>query len=188
MQHYTSTLEADDDDWEEIKNFMKCLIQMAHSRKQGVVFYETVKSIKQQRHTLVEAVPIDLDLYQQLPIYFKQSILTVGDEWSQNRKLIEFSPMKRFRNCMVPQLPYFMVQWDGGGAMGDDEDGLQMTHSSKGGGDFPAWFAAEIIGNLLELEPKRWRKPKRLHGAEQAAQLQTFQQSWAPFDWTTMIG
>ncbi|UZJ54828.1 hypothetical protein CBS101457_004148 [Exobasidium rhododendri] len=207
MQHYVSTLEADDDDWEEMKNFMKCLMQTAASRKQGVVFYETVTSIKQQRHTVIEAVPIDHDLFQQLPAYFKQSIVTIGDEWSQNKKLIDFSPSRTFRKAMVPQLPYFMVQWDykgekgyghviedgdgfdGGAAGGGGDDyGFEMTQSSKGGGDFPTWFAAEIIGNLLELEPRRWRKPRRLQDAEQAAQLTSFQEVWKKFDWTAMIG
>jgi len=202
MQHYVSTLEADDDTWEEIKNFMKCLMQMAASRKEGVIFFETVKSIKQQRHTVIESVSVDLGLFQELPGYFKQSITSTGDEWSQNKKLIEFDTSRPFRRSMVPQLPYFMIQWDYKGEKGyghvieDGDgfdgagggDGFEMAESSKGGGDFPFWFAAEIIGNLLELEPRRWRKPRRLHVSEQEMQLTTFQQAWKPFDWTVMIG
>jgi hypothetical protein len=189
MQHHLSSLEADDDSWEEIKNFMKCLMQMAASRKQGIVFYETVKSLKQQRHTVIEAVPVDSGLFQELPGYFKQSITSIGDEWSQNKKLIEFSSSRSFRRSMVPQLPYFMVQWDYKGEKGyghviedgdgfdgaGSGDGFEMTESSKGGGDFPTWFAAEIIGNLLELEP------------EQEAQLMKFRESWKAFDWTPLL-
>lgn len=199
MQHHLSSLEADDDSWEEIKNFMKCLMQMAASRNQGVVFYETVKSLKQQRHTVIEAVPVDVDLFQELPGYFKQSIQTTGDEWSQNKKLIEFTASRSFRRSMVPQLPYFMVQWDYKGERGyghvieEGESGgvvddFELTETSKGGGDFPSWFAAEIIGNLLELEPRRWRKARRLHGAEREAGLTAFQRIWKPFDWTVALG
>lgn len=202
MQHYLSSLEADDDTWEEIKNFMKCLMQMAASRKQGVIFYETVKSIKQQRHTVIEAVPIDQDLFSELPGYFKQSIMTTGDEWSQHKKLIEFNPSRSFRKCMVPQLPYFMVQWDYKGEKGyghvieDGDgydgagggDGFEMAETSKGGGDFPFYFAAEIIGSLLDYEPRRWRKPRRLHDVEKQSRLDAFRMIWKPFDWTTMLG
>lgn len=198
MQHHLSSLEADDDTWEEIKNFMKCLIQMAASRKQGVVFFETVKSLKQQKHTVIEAVPVDAGLFQELPGYFKQSILTSGDEWSQNKKLIEFSSARTFRRSMVPQLPYFMVQWDYKGEKGyghvieDGDghdgagggDGFEMAESSKGGGDFASYFAAEIIGNLLDLEPRRWRKPRRMHGDEQ---VNAFRAIWKPFDWTVAL-
>lgn len=202
MQHYLSTLEADDDTWEEMKNFMKCLIQMAASRKQGVIFCETVKSLKQQRHSVIEAVPVDFGLFQELPGHFKQSILTTGDEWSQNKKLIEFSSSRSFRKSMVPQLPYFMVQWDHKGEKGyghvieeidghhnanNGDDDFDLAETSKGGGDFPSWFAAEIIGNLLELEPKRWRKPKRLYGNERDLQLSSFHKIWKPFDWTVML-
>jgi len=64
---------------------------------------------------------------------------------------------------MVPNLPYFMVQFDHKGEKGyghviegtgdpveDGEEGLD--EGEKGGGEFPRYFAGEIIGNILELE------------------------------------
>lgn len=129
---------------------MKCLMQLAHSRKQGVIFYETVHNLKHQRHTVIEALPVALDLFTQLPGYFKQEILTIEAEWSDNKKLIHFTPERPFRRAMVPQLPYFMVQWDykgekgyghvieGGETMnGGEEDTYGIAEASKGGGDFP---------------------------------------------------
>lgn len=201
MQHHLSMLEADEDTWEEVKNFMKCLIQMAAAQQRSFVFYETVKSLKQQRHTFIEAVPVDHDLFSQLPGYFRQSILDAGDEWSQNKRLIEFSSSRPFRRSMVPDLPYFMVQWDHRGEKGyghviEDQDGYDgpgggdgwaLDERTKGSGDFPRWFAAEIIGNQLDYEPRRWRKPRKLHGHEHEKTLKAFQSSWAPYDWTGML-
>ncbi|KAK0545888.1 Pre-mRNA-splicing factor cwf19 [Tilletia horrida] len=200
MQHYISSLEADDDCWEEIKNFMKCLMQMAAARKQGIIFCETVISIHAQRHTYIEAIPVPQDLFQQIPAVFKQSILTSEEEWSQNRKIIEFKD-RGFRRTMVPKLPYFMVQWDykgfqgygkviegvesNAGGKGGDEFALEETGTS--GGEFPRYFAAEIVGTLLDLEPRRWRNPRRVQGPQVAERVQAFKKRWSAYDWTKML-
>ncbi|CAD6900387.1 unnamed protein product [Tilletia controversa] len=200
MQHYVSSLEADDDCWEEIKNFMKCLIQMTAAKQEGIIFCETVTSIRAQRHTYIEAIPVPMDLFQQIPGVFKQSILTSEEEWSQNRKLIEFKD-RGFRRTMVPQLPYFAVQWDYKGFQGYGKviEGVDANQGEKGGeefaleetgtsgGDFPHYFAAEIIGTLLDLEPRRWRKPRRLHTDQATERIQGFKKRWQPFDWTRML-
>ena len=75
-------------------------------------------------------------------------------EWSQHKKLIDFSARPGgFRRAMVPNLPYFMVQFDykgekgyghviegtgDGGDPGDmgDED---LDEGAKGGGEFPRY-------------------------------------------------
>ena len=67
-------------------------------------------------------------------------------EWSQHKKVIDFSTRPGgFRRAMVPNLPYFMVQFDHKGEKGyghviegtdaHDEDGLE--EGEKGGGEFP---------------------------------------------------
>jgi hypothetical protein len=69
-------------------------------------------------------------------------------EWSQHKKLIDFSTRGGFRRMMVPNLPYFMVQFDYKGekgyghviegtseAAGDPDD--PMDEGEKGGGEFP---------------------------------------------------
>ncbi|KAN0061688.1 Pre-mRNA-splicing factor cwf19 [Thecaphora frezii] len=246
MQHHLSSLEAEDDAWDEIKNFMKCLMQMAAKRSESVVFYETVLSLKHQKHTVIEAVPVPNDVYPILPGVFKvrtvarglvgqsfalpmpwvdwtdhllhllgscrfralfllarlqESLMMVEEEWSTNAKVIDFAK-KGFRRSMVPQLPYFMVQWDyrgdkgyghviekADGAIADHDTGnaFDVDEGGRSGGDFPKWFAAEIIGNQLDLEPRRWRKPKRLDKAASAKRLERFREMWTPVDWTKML-
>lgn len=201
MQHHLSTLEADEDTWEEMKNFMKCLIQMAASQQKSYVFFETVKSLKYQHHTYLEAMPVDQGLFTELPSYFRQAILDIGDEWSQNRRLITFSSERPFRSSMVPQLPYFMIQFDYRGHKGfghiiedqdkdDDQDGRDnwgIDDRSKGSGDFPKWFAAEVIGSILDFEPRQWRKPHRIHTQQRKTALERFKKDWDRFDWTIML-
>jgi len=122
------------------------------------------------------------------------------DEWSQNRKLIDFKD-KGFRRTMVPQLPYFMVQWDykglqgygkviegtdsNRGEKGGEEDALEEM--STAGGEVPHYFAAEIVGTLLDLEPRQWRKPRRLSSEEERTRTTAFKKQWQPFDWTRLL-
>ncbi|KAJ7857614.1 CwfJ C-terminus 1-domain-containing protein-like protein [Mycena olivaceomarginata] len=184
IQHHLNMLEADDEVWDEVRNFMKCLMRMFAEEDKGVIFYETVISLKWQKHTVIECVPLPWDHYEDIPQYFKESILASEAEWSQHKKVIDFARRPGgFRRAMVPNLPYFMVQFDHKGERGYGHEG------EKGGGEFPRYFAGEIIGNVLELEPRKWRRPKRIdfrrqQGAGGGVQEEVRQVC----DWTGMIG
>lgn len=39
----------------------------------GVVFMETVTSLRSQRHTVIEAIPVPYGTYEDAPAYFKVS-------------------------------------------------------------------------------------------------------------------
>ncbi|KAI0754926.1 CwfJ C-terminus 1-domain-containing protein-like protein [Daedaleopsis nitida] len=199
IPHHLSTLEGDDDMWDEVRNFMKCLMRMFAEEDKGVVFYETVLSIKAQRHTYIECVPLAWEHFELIPGYFKESILMSEAEWSQHKKLIDFSARPGgFRRAMVPNLPYFMVQFDYKGEKGyghviegtseisgnGDDD---VDEGEKGGGEFPRWFAAEIIGNLLDVEPRRWRRPRRIEFVQNKERVKRFKKKYEKFDWTGMI-
>ncbi|KAH9980197.1 CwfJ C-terminus 1-domain-containing protein-like protein [Lactifluus volemus] len=198
IQHHLTTLEGDDDVWDEIRNFMKSLMRMYAEDDKGVVFYETVTTLKWQRHSVIECVPVPWEQFDILPGYFKESILMSEAEWSQHKKLIDFSTRPGgFRRMMVPNLPYFMVQFDhkgekgyghvieGSGDAAGDEEGLD--EGEKGGGDFPRYFAGEIIGNILELEPRRWLRPRRLDFGQNKERVVKFKKRFDQFDWTGLI-
>ncbi|KAH9942920.1 CwfJ C-terminus 1-domain-containing protein-like protein [Amylocystis lapponica] len=203
IQHHLATLEGDDDVWDEVRNFMKCLMRMFAEEDKGVVFYETVLSLKRQNHTFIECVPLPWAQFEDLPGYFKESILMSETEWSQHKKLIDFSARPGgFRRAMVPNLPYFMVQFDYKGEKGfghviegtgesagngEDPEG-DIDEGEKGGGDFPRYFAAEIVGNLLDMEPRRWRHPRRVDFRQNKERVAKFRQKYDKFDWTGMIG
>ncbi|EAU85946.1 complexed with Cdc5 protein Cwf19 [Coprinopsis cinerea okayama7 len=199
IQHHLCMLEGDDDVWDEVRNFMKCLMRMFAEEDKGVIFYETVISLKRQHHTVIECVPLPWDIYDLIPQYFKESILASEAEWSQHKKLIDFSARPGgFRRAMVPDLPYFMVQFDHKGEKGyghviegtadamEHEDGLE--EGEKGGGEFPPYFAGEIIGNVLDLEPRKWRRPRKIPLSSNKERVAGFKAKYEKFDWTGMIG
>lgn len=52
------------------------------------------------------------------------------------------------------------------------------------------YFAGEIIGNVLELEPRRWRKPRKLDIGRNKERVNKFRTGlgYENYDWTGMIG
>ena len=85
----------------------------------GVLFYETVISLRWQAHTVIECVPLGTPYIDDAPAYFRESILTSEGEWTQHRKLIDLGARPGgFRRAMVPNLPYFVVMFDYRGEKG----------------------------------------------------------------------
>lgn len=153
----------------------------------------------------------------------QEAISTSESEWSQHKKLITFSSGRPFRRALVPNLPYFMVQFDYKGENGfghiiegvddapdRDLDGEERRGEvgEKGGGEFPKYvdflyrlcprdsadledihryFAQEIIGNLLDLPPRAWRKPKRLDRRDNSKRIEGFRKKYDKYDWTKML-
>lgn len=132
---------------------MKCLMRMFAAENKGVLFYETILSFRQQRHTVIECVPLPAEAFADAPAYFRESIIASESEWSQHKKLIDFSTRQGgFRNMLVSKLPYFMVMWDYKGEKGyghviegideaggvDADDGMGgVIEGDVSGGRFP---------------------------------------------------
>ncbi|XP_056684280.1 uncharacterized protein [Spinacia oleracea] len=58
LQHELATRMVDENVWEEIRNFKKCLIMMAAKQDKEMIFLETVLWLAQQRrHCLIECIP-----------------------------------------------------------------------------------------------------------------------------------
>jgi len=200
---------------------MKSVMRMFAEEDKGVVFYETVVSLKSQKHTYIECIPLPWEKFDDIPAYFKESILASEAEWSTHKKLIDFSARPGgFRRAMVPNLPYFMVQFDykgekgyghviegtGESAAAGEEDGA-LDEGEKGGGEFPRYaifvhlmpyvsgperfwryFAGEIIGNVMDLEPRQWMRPRRIDYRHSKDRIQRFKKMYEKYDWTGLIG
>ena len=91
---------------------------MEASQNKSMVLFETVLSLRQQKHTYIEAIPLPNDVFSQVPAYFKAALLEVESEWSDHRKILQFSEQRPFQSSMVSKLPYFMIQWDYKGQRG----------------------------------------------------------------------
>jgi len=176
MNHVLTTLECEDDVWDEIRNFMKCLIQMFAEEERAVVFMETVINLRKQRHTVIECIPISYDDYNDSPAYFKDAIQKESEEWSQHRKIIDTSK-NGFRRSMVKDLPYFHVWFD-------PNKGIGHVIENE---DFPIWFGKEVLAGMMDLPANLWRRPKHVSSKHDRSRIEAFKKKWDKFDWTKML-
>ncbi|KAJ2412571.1 Pre-mRNA-splicing factor cwf19 [Coemansia sp. IMI 209128] len=206
-----SSLKCDDDAWDEITNFMKCLMHMFAAKGQGVVFLETVMSTapSKAQHCTIECIPMPLAKSGDAPAYFKEGLLAADDEWSQHRKIIDTNvrtlavapanddvrdqdanhEQKReairrggFRNTMSAKMPYFHVWFNPHGGMG---------HVIENADRFQSWFGREVVAGILDLPPTVYRKPRRLKESHNQrcdrAEEWKKQFGWDAFDWTKAL-
>ncbi|KAF3481431.1 cell cycle control protein cwf19 [Arthroderma uncinatum] len=186
IQHRSNLLECDDDEWEEIRNFMKCLTRMYHDQGRDVIFYENAARPGQKRHAAMEAVPLPYSLGETAPAFFKEAILSADEEWTQHKKVIDTLAKSRqgggklaFRNTLSKEMPYFHVWFELDGGLGHIVEDTNRWPK----GDL---FAREIIGGMLDLGPEvikkqgRWRQgtDRRMDG---------FRKRWKKFDWTRVL-
>lgn len=186
-QHHLSLLECDDDEWEEIRNFMKSLTRMYHQRDKGVIFYENAAFMHSRKgHAALFAVPLPFHLADNAPAYFKEAILSADEEWSQHKKLIDTLAKSRlpgfgkqaFRKSLVKEMPYFHVWFTMDGGLGHViEDERRWPK-----GDL---FAREVIGGMLGKGPDVIKKQGRW--MRQDPRIEAFRKRWNAFDWTRVL-
>jgi hypothetical protein len=186
IEHRTNLLECDDDEWEEIRNFMKCLTRMYHDQGRSVLFYENAAAPHRKMHAALQVIPLPYELGDTAPAFFKESILASDEEWSQHKKLIDTGKRAReglgknaFRRCLAKEMPYFHVWFELDGGLG---------HVVEDEGRWPKGdlFAREVVGGMLDVEPDvikrqgRWRR-----GGDD--RLEPFRKRWRKFDWTRVL-
>ncbi|KAF9151823.1 hypothetical protein BG015_006179 [Linnemannia schmuckeri] len=185
IQHVTSTLELDDDAWDEIRNFMKCLIQMNAAEDKAVIFSETVINLKWQKHTVIECIPIPWQAGQAAPGYFKEAILNSDEEWSQHKKLIETDAKVAanggFRRRLTSKMPFVHV-W-----LGSPDKGY--GHVIEDADRFEDYFVKEVLASVCEMDSSQWRRRdnKRIPQADNPRRVEAFKKTWTAWDWTRTL-
>ncbi|KAF7170102.1 hypothetical protein CNMCM5623_002651 [Aspergillus felis] len=186
IQHRTNLMECDDDEWEEIRNFMKSLTRMYHDQGRDVIFYENAAQPNRKRHAAMEAVPLPYSLGETSPAFFREAILAADSEWTQHRKLIDTLAKAKqglgrnaFRRTLVKEMPYFHVWFELDGGLGHVvEDEHRWPR-----GDL---FAREVIGGMLDLGPEVIKRQGRWNrGGDR--RVDGFKKRWRKFDWTRVL-
>ncbi|CAH8300272.1 unnamed protein product [Eruca vesicaria subsp. sativa] len=181
MQHEAASRSVDDNVWDEIRNFKKCLVMMFAKQGKDVVFLETVIGLSQQRHhCLIDCIPIPQEIANEGPLYFKKAIDEAESEWSQHnaKKLIDTS-VKGLRNSIPKDFPYFHVEFglDKGFAHVIDDD--QQFNSNLG---------LNVIRGMLELPEEDMYRRRRHESVEsQKKAAVSFAREWEHFDWTKQL-
>lgn len=180
-QHESATRAVDNNVWDEIRNFKKCLIMMFAKQEMEVVFLETVMGLAQQkRHCIVEVIPLPRATAKAAPLYFKKAIDEAEDEWSQHnaKKLIDTSE-KGLRGSIPKDFPYFHVEF-----------GLNrgFVHVIDDETQFKSNFGINVIRGMLQLpEEDMYGRTKRDSLESQKQAVASFAKDWEPFDWTKQL-
>ncbi|XP_028656231.2 CWF19-like protein 2 [Erpetoichthys calabaricus] len=174
LQHHTAATSLDEDIWQEIQAFRKSLVETFNDKGLDCVFLETHMNPKQRRHMVYECIPLPREIGDMAPIYFKKAIMESDDEWAMNKKVIDLSS-RDVRRAVPKGLPYFSVDF-----------GLQggFAHVIENRDKFPHYFGKEIIGGMLDLDPRCWHKPMRENFEDQRKKVLQFAKWWKPFDCT----
>ena len=192
VNHCASSRAADEDVWDEMRNFKKCLVKMFASKNQECCFIETVVKLgggglgavgaALSKHTVVECIPLPYDVAERAPMYFKKAIDEAESEWSthDSKKCISTAPPKGLRGSVPPNFPYFHVEFNMTGGFVhviDDDDKWRVD------------FGRDVLIGLLDLPENTTRAKKRpLPPAVLKREMDQFLDMWDPHDWTKQLG
>ncbi|XP_011481076.1 CWF19-like protein 2 [Oryzias latipes] len=178
LQHHSCGTALDEDVWSEMQMFRKTLVRMFEDQDLDCVFMETHMNPRRKLHMVLECIPLPRELGDMAPIYFKKAIMECDEEWAMNKKIVDLSS-RDIRQAVPRGLPYFAVDF-----------GLQggFAHVIENEQKFPHYFGKEIVGGMMDLEPRRWRKSIRENFDDQRKKVLQFAAWWKPFDCTKTEG
>lgn len=200
-EHYNNTLYCEDDEWDEIENFMKTLAKFYYKEyRKGVLFIENaVEPIKYQKnHAHILAVPVLLSIMGQSEGYFREGILSHSNELDDQHKSIldtqersrEYAGGNRrqagFKQLIAKEAPYYHVWFNLDGGIGHIVQDLER---------WPKYdlFTRQIVGEgLLKCEDptvvnnskdyKKWTSSA--HEGDEKERVDKFRRKWNVYDWT----
>lgn len=168
VRHVSCSTLLDENEWNEMKAFRLKLVDLFGRQDKTVIFFEMAKSLHKHPHMVIECVPVPKRKGDAAPIYFKKAIEESETEWSMNKKLISLKGRDVIK--AVPKgLPYFFVSF------GMNEG---FAHVIEDQSQFPANFAQEIIGGMLDIHHSKWRRPVKTSFDSQKSRVSEFKNWW----------
>ena len=182
IAHAQSSRQVDEDVWEEMRNFKKCLVRMFSQEGKECCFIETAMNLGHAgRHAVVECIPVPADIAARAPMYFKKAIDEAESEWSTHdaKKCLSTAPPKGLRGTIPSNFPYFHVEFNMRGGFVhviDDETKWKWN------------FGRNILIGLLDLpENLTDAKQRPLAPSVLHQEMDAFLDLYDPVDWTKQL-
>ncbi|WPG99222.1 Hypothetical protein R9X50_00203300 [Acrodontium crateriforme] len=187
IQHRANLLACDDDEWEELRNFMKALTRTYANQNKGIIFYEN--ALSQTHHAALTAIPLPFSLAEPAPMYFREALLARAGDWTQHKPIIDTLALSRragyggkaaFRKALVKEMPYFHVWFSLDGGLG---------HVIEEPGRWPKGdlFAREVLGGMLDVDVQVVKRQGRWVRGGDKERVERFRKRWDQFDWTKAL-
>lgn len=173
IDHTPCSLQMDENVWSEVKLFQQALVKMFDHSNLDVLFTECYTNPAKLSHMYIDCIPVSKDEGSLAPMYFKKAILESDTEWAQNKRLID-TRQRGLKSSVPLGLPYFFVDFNNEGG---------FAHVIEDSSLFPHYFAKEVIGGMIDAEPRLWLKPPYENLEQQKRKCQRVKEMWAPYDW-----
>lgn len=167
IRHVSCSIQLDENEWDCFMDIRRKLVNV-FSPKNIPVFFETAVNFHKHPHMHIECVSIPEKMGSLAPIYFKKAIDESEYEWSHNKKLISLKG-KDVRRAIPKGLAYFFVSF------GMDEGFAHVIEDQR---SFPKNFAQEIIGGMLDLSHRKWKRPDIEKFEQQSKRVVEFNKLW----------
>ncbi|EAR94086.1 CwfJ carboxy-terminal 1-like protein (macronuclear) [Tetrahymena thermophila SB210] len=179
FDHYSSLSDVDEEVYEEIRNFQKCLVQAFDKKDYEVLFIENSVNLKSLPHLIIECVTLPRNTAAEIPVYFQQGIENMESDWNTHKKLYKITREQGGIRSQIPKgFPYFYVDF-----------GLRYgyAHVVEDEKAFSKNFAHEIICNILNLEKPKVLYPEKASRDKIQNIKESFLPIWKNYDWTTCL-
>jgi len=179
VEHVVSEVEMEEDQYDELKNYMKCLTSMYDKMNYGVAFLETYINIDKSPHSIIEVIAMPRKYHEELPLYFKKALNELESEWATHKKIIDIKKEKGGIRKQIPKnFPYFFIDFD---------TTYGYAHVIEKTKEYNRNFAHEIIGSILKIDKSMTMFPKKYSRDELLDIKDEFLDKWVDFDWTKIM-
>jgi len=174
ISHVHSLRQADETVWDEVRNFKKCLLQMAAAIGRTIVFLEAPSKLDESRHTFVDCIMLPASLSMDVRGYYKKALTDCDVEWTQHSRIINTEVKGGLRRSVPSNFPYIYVDFrlDQGYVHVVEDEHLV-------GPDFLRQVTAGLFG---VSGSKEWKAKV----TEESSRLK-FKKAYDPFDWTKLL-
>jgi hypothetical protein len=186
VDHIASSRLADENTWEELRNFKKCVLQMMQGRGMECIFFETaldVTSTISKHHARIDCVPVSPQVMDKAPMYFKKAIEDATSDWAQHasKGCIE-TESRHLQRKIPPNFPYVHIEF------GLSSGFVSVIDEPK---EFDRNFCRRVILGLLESSgngSEREASAMQAKGSREGREVQKtwtnqFKQEYSGFDW-----